>query len=127
MKCSIRTDSAPRSVGVLARSSDNRAGVPDVADVFAQQWPLRTGTSALRTAGVLARSRFARSQALEFSKPDPSRYPLRRGTSALRSADFSPLQLCSGVKAAMSLKSEVFEIRRASAASDLQVDALWWL
>jgi hypothetical protein len=78
-------------VGVLARSSDDRGGVSDVADVFAQLWLLRTGTSALPSAG------------------------------------FGPLQLCSGEKAAMSLKSEVFEIRRASAASELQVDAVWWL
>jgi hypothetical protein len=51
VKWSIRTDSAPRSVGVLARSSDDRGGVPEVADVFAQLWLLRTGTSALPSAG----------------------------------------------------------------------------
>ena len=84
-------NSAPRSVGVLARSSDDRGGVPDVADVFAEPWLLRTGTSALP------------------------------------SAVFGPLQLGLGAKSAKCLINEVFKIRCASAASDLQVDAVWWL
>ncbi len=50
MKHPDEFNSALRNVGVLARSSDDRGGVPDVADVLAQLWRLRTGTSALPSA-----------------------------------------------------------------------------
>jgi hypothetical protein len=50
-----------------------------------------------------------------------------RFSAALRSAGFSPLQQCWEEKREMSLKGEVFEIRRGIAASDLQVLAVWWL
>ena len=40
---------ALRTAGVLARSSDERGGVSELADTAALPWRLRTGTSALRT------------------------------------------------------------------------------